>query len=789
MSTDTDPDVWTARLAELLGAGFPSDRQTAALQSLASSFETGDPSTDHTRQMIVRLLGQRFALTGQATGAGDAVTAVMPPWPGDRPQQLPPIHPTGLVGTSIVAVNSDQHRIDPAALATWVESLIDEIILVDCATGPHLVQTLPQGLLNDPRLRVVRIAGEACTPSQAFNAGFRLARHARILALAGVIRLDRGYLSSALPVGDFRLDAGSPDGSGFLLDLHRRDLSDCGGFNEHLDSAAWMADDLAACLAGLGRRWGRTPAERFYRLQPVSPERPDNASLGDVLRADPELAALRNRFIAMVMPDWTPAALQPFDFVEWTGLELVIAPAGAPRLKPPAHVAVEAAHHALTELVARRVGGQPLGLSSRRLDIVLARPVGDVCSVDVAVAAGSQPDLVKSRRAWLLVDVATDPTTETTLRAIAELERLAEAHDFTLALRARDDEELREIREGTGFPAILFSAAPEPFTQLSLRRLLAREGPEIIGHASLTLDDRLADDLSHARAGGPTILLRRPKLFIDAQHGLGNRLRAIASAGAIAAATDHELVIIWQPDVHCDCRFDDLFEPGPAVISTGFAPEAAAMNMDVWNYMEVEPGSAKDAPVRLSAFRDGYIRSAYPAVSPHSTWLSENRFLHQLTPNAVVQDLVASVRSPNAVSVHIRMEGGTSAEHLPYESRSNWTANAHREIDHWRQRSHFGYFLPRLDGLMAEGRADTLFLATDTLAVYTEFAGHYADRVTWLARKVADRSHQAIVYALADAILLSRAPLLLGSNWSSFTELAARLASEPISVELSGRDF
>ena len=213
------------------------------------------------------------------------------------------------------------------------------------------------------------------------------------------------------------------------------------------------------------------------------------------------------------------------------------------------------------------------------------------------------------------------------------------------------------------------------------------------------------------------------------------------------------------------------------------------MGLAVFNYMEVEPGSAKDAPITLGAFQDVYIRSAYPLVSPFSTWHSENHWIHKMQPNAVVRALVSSVRNPNDLSIHIRMEGGTEAQHLPYESALNWTAAAHQDIAHWRKRSHFKFFLPRLDQLIAQGLANKVFLATDTPAVYAEFEARYGNRVTWLGRPSSDRSSQSITYALADAILLGRAPRLLGSTWSSFSELAARLSATPMNVELTGRDF
>jgi hypothetical protein len=54
---------------------------------------------------------------------------------------------------------------------------------------------------------------------------------------------------------------------------------------------------------------------------------------------------------------------------------------------------------------------------------------------------------------------------------------------------------------------------------------------------------------------------------------------------------------------------------------------------------------------------------------------------------------------------------------------------------------------------------------------------------------VYDRSEEQIKYALADALLLSKAQKLLGSTWSSFSELAMRMSNTFSTIEMSGRDF
>lgn len=287
----------------------------------------------------------------------------------------------------------------------------------------------------------------------------------------------------------------------------------------------------------------------------------------------------------------------------------------------------------------------------------------------------------------------------------------------------------------------------------------------------------------------PAVSVPRNKIFIDAQHGLGNRLRAIGSAAAIAEATNRELVIVWEPDHHCDCHFGDLFDFDGAVVDKGFLSEADAIGCDVYNYMTAEPGAEKNAPINLNDGRGVYARAAFVLNSEHSHWTAENAFIQSLTPVKMIRDLVASVRNPNDVTAHVRMEGGKQFEHLPYESAENWTQEDHYLIAEWRAKSHFAHFMKRLDQLTVEGRAEQIFVAADRPETYDAFTARYGSRVAFLPRSAYDRSAEQLRYAMADAILLSRAPLMLGSTWSSFSELAMRLAPGGIAVEMSGKDF
>jgi len=303
-----------------------------------------------------------------------------------------------------------------------------------------------------------------------------------------------------------------------------------------------------------------------------------------------------------------------------------------------------------------------------------------------------------------------------------------------------------------------------------------------------------------AGLAAPPHRLVRPRLYIDARHGLGNRLRAIASATVIARRTGRQLVIVWEPDDHCGGRFGELFQHDGPVIETAFPRVFARAGGVLYNYMEIEPGARKDAPVladeapapdgpRASARDDVYVRSAYPLVSPHTSWKEERAVLLGLRPVAEVAELVRSVRTPNQVAAHVRMASGPGYEHLSWESPANWPAEAHAELVAWRARSHARHFMARLDALVAEGAADSIFLAADLPDTYAAFRDRYGARLAFLPRDRFDRSARQAQYALADVLLLGTAERFLGSTWSSFTDLARRLSTRIARVEMSGRDF
>ena len=719
---------------------------------------------------------------------------------------LGPMSALGHAGISVVTCSMNRTENLIKAIPSWLANPeITEVLVVDWCSRAHVSQELEQAGIKDPRIRILRVEGEPrWILSYAFNAGFRAATCDTILKVDADIVLSPDFFQrnhvgpGSFIAGNWRTAAEDQAHVNGFFFVSRKALHMVGGFNEHITTYGWDDDDIydRMTLSGLRRR-DVAPGTIFHL------DHDDAARIGEMgatgtqtvgaaLTSGTKFMIRRNRYLAMVMPSWDAGAIHlPFRIVSQSGPILTVTRQGWVPSAVADHIQAAGRTHSLTELLAWRLGRRVFELDSAKIELLLARSNRALSRIDVEVAIAAPDHVIKGDGHYLVLDLANDALNgshpaQRLATAFSALISAARAHGLTPVLRAPYTTLPQEAPECLS--EIPLIPAWEPLGQVPRLTVASLLG-EMPGPGCDFVIDVTAAVLKAVRLSVPTVIVPRAKLFIDVQHGLGNRLRALGSAAAIAEASDRELVVVWQPDDHCDGRFSDLFDYKGAVLEQRFVDRATELGCDVYNYMPNEAGSQKDAPVRHDSRKDIYARAAFVLLNPHSTWATENRFLQALTPIEPIRALVRSVRHPNDLSAHVRMEGGKKADHLTYENAANWLPEDHALIDEWRNKSHFSHFLKRIDALITEGRAERIFLAADLPETYAEFQHHYGDRLAWLPRNLYDRSAEQLHYALADAILLSRSPLLLGSTWSSFSELAMRLAPEKIVIEMSGKDF
>lgn len=718
---------------------------------------------------------------------------------------LPQMGAEGHPGISVVtcAMNRTENLL--RALPSWLSfNQVMEVVIVDWSSQASVKEALESAGLTDERIKVVRVDGEPrWILSYAFNVGFRASTCSTIMKLDADIILNQNYFDcNELPrpntfiAGNHRIaKKGQEHINGFLV-ATREALAKVGGYNEYITRYGWDDDDLYGRLENIDLKRIDVNPDSLYHIPHSDAKRTgvlddgNAATIGESIATSTRFLIHFNRNLCEMLPAWNGDMPQvPMKLESQYGSSISLSRLLYLHLEIPEGVMEKAAKKTYREILSWDFGGKVWSISEKALNVLLGRKTDKLTPVDIELALKNESKLPQEGRYLLLVP-------DQDLTEVADSNDCSEMHKaLTLLMQLAKRKGLNCLvctPSGT-----LPQTAPSVLSTLSCLSDKVLNGMKKVslsdlGSASIRGDAWIPismTTLSHLSMSMPLFHLPRRKFYVDAQHGLGNRLRAIGSAAAIANANDMELVIVWEPDHHCDCRLSELFDYNGPVIEKGFVSEAPDQGLTVHNYMSTEEGGKKDMPVHLDGSCDLYGRSAFVFKSPHSSWVEENRFLQTLVPVDAVQGLVASVRHPNDVSAHVRMEAGPGLDHNSYDRPDNWQPEDHALIHEWRTRSHFSHFMKRLDLLAAEGRAQTIFLAADLPQTYLEFADRFGEKLAWLPRRLYDRSAEQLHYALADAILLGRAKLMLGSNWSSFSELAMRLAPGSIKVEMSGIDF
>jgi hypothetical protein len=713
-----------------------------------------------------------------------------------------------LPGVSVVSCCMNRTENLLKALPTWLaHERVDEIIIVDWSSREPVATSLAAAGIDDPRIRIARVVDEPrWILSFAFNLGFRLARHEAILKLDADITLKPDFFDlNPLPersfvAGNWEVaDKGQEHINGFFY-VRLSDLLRVKGFNEYITTYGWDDDDIYGRLqqSGLTRVCVDTksiyhiPHDDAQRLGSMQ-QQPGNAL--EQLHNDTLFKIRTNRFLATMMPPWNKdRQFAPFDLLgaDRRSVTMRRVLAELPHVVSD-DIRRDAESYAATEIVSWRLGPEAYHVPKRRLMALLkAKRLEQLCAFDLALAADEAIPLSALKPRNVVIELAVSRPDDS-LRSL--MQKLTDALDparVAVFVTGASAEIRRSAVESTSDRAIVLDAW-KPTKGLAaidaeqLPRLIDDEG-DAPGWL-LRVDDRMLETARSWQGNAAPVrpVRRRRRLYLDAQHGLGNRLRAFASAAAVARRTDRELILLWAPDHHCECRFADLFDANMPVIES--AEDLPRSGLRRYSYMELEPGARKDEPIDLETDDDVLVRSAYVLKHPASQWNDENTELRALRPTREVADLVARVSVDGCIGAHVRMEAGKGLDRNSYDSNANWSQESHDQIQFWRDKSHYSAFIRRIDALFAEQPSRRLFLATDLPENYEVFRRQYGERMCYLPRQVYDRSREQIIYALADAILLSRCEMLLGSTWSSFSELAMRLSTTYSHIEMSGKDF
>lgn len=309
-------------------------------------------------------------------------------------------------------------------------------------------------------------------------------------------------------------------------------------------------------------------------------------------------------------------------------------------------------------------------------------------------------------------------------------------------------------------------------------------------------EDRFPQAVVRSTATGPA------SLTVGCPSGLANRLRVLASGLAWQRLTGRRFTLLWPRNAPCSAAFTDLFEPMACVEEH---PEHAVLQLPaVGSYLFAPMGDLGRSTAPHLAFRcSGWL--VPPRLSPFASLVARllpqapatftqqharvlelaARELESLRPRQVVMErveqCVARHFRPTMIGVHLRRGD------LLVQRPDVWAEPERMIATVWEQlRRHpqAGVFLATDDG------APDPYNGTESCpeGLVARFGQEFGPRfVTTSPGSLDRRRPEAIQDALVDLLLLRRTDLVVGTEASSFSELAAFGRGVPL-VTCRGRD-
>lgn len=274
---------------------------------------------------------------------------------------------------------------------------------------------------------------------------------------------------------------------------------------------------------------------------------------------------------------------------------------------------------------------------------------------------------------------------------------------------------------------------------------------------------------------------RRPTLFVEPMNGLSNRIRAIASARALARASSRRLVIVWKQDVQCNISLTRLIEVEEPII------DSFSMSLDTsLRYYS----NARDVVRLTNASHDVYIRTPFVLSSDvHYEHLIAREF-RAMRPVAHISKMVNAmeqkVSGSHELAVHIRMLSNYS-EDVPGVS-DGLVREFVAHTTTFRDRCHWRHFLDPLEYIDVSHRAFTIDsdVPEATRRIRSAFPSGIVLDETCVG--VERRWGRCVEIAFAHILFMARSPILLLSHWSSFSELVQWFAPRH-SIAVNGCEY
>lgn len=261
--------------------------------------------------------------------------------------------------------------------------------------------------------------------------------------------------------------------------------------------------------------------------------------------------------------------------------------------------------------------------------------------------------------------------------------------------------------------------------------------------------------------------------------GLANRMRAIASAVALAECAGKELRIVWCKDQGLNCPFGELFLTD-TLYPFVHLREASHLDLLLYDRPRKRNLYLPQLPQRWlfdACLREEEIIRKRDEGFDFKEWVCKHENVHIASyipffpyPSEMLQQLFRP-----------------TPDILRTVDRITATFNAHTTGIHIRRTdniqsirlSPLSLFIARIEEEILQDPKANFYLASDSPDDKAELIRMFENRIHTHPFVTARNSAQGIRDAATELYVLSRTQKILGSAWSSFSEIAAQLTDIP----------
>ena len=236
------------------------------------------------------------------------------------------------------------------------------------------------------------------------------------------------------------------------------------------------------------------------------------------------------------------------------------------------------------------------------------------------------------------------------------------------------------------------------------------------------------------------------------RHGLGDRLKLVASAWAAADELQRVFVLRWLPPMGCDASWDELFKPTTGWIIGSDCYEGKDHNELLKEGLLLRLRNQEVENIPETDHKWIEVCAGYFCGRWNNKECIHPYLVKLVNPLDIIQEKINHVLdkfSEHTIGVHVRQVFGGDP-HKVFDI-------VNRYIDEYK-----------------DGR---IFFCTDTPKYNKVFSDKYKDKIIMFEQSNKNRGVEGMREALIDFSLLSRCNKIVGTKGSSFSEMSWMLSS------------